>query len=129
MSAGINHDPAASRYAADLENALLARALFEAGGLTDERGSAVLRQWAIGSFNAAAHGVPLLKDGGVLRWEREGSGLRLVWIMPGGIICPLARLYPQEDGTWAALVVAGVKDDPADAMIAAEWAVSRLTGG
>jgi hypothetical protein len=126
MSAGI--DPIAARYAAELEGALLARALANAGGLSDERAKAMLGQWLQGTFNAAAFGIPLLKEGGLLEWERDSSGLRLTWTMPGGLQCPLARLYPQEDGTWAALVVAGVRDDPAEAMVAAEWGISRLTG-
>lgn len=36
MAAGIDHDPIATRYASDLENALISRALFEAGGLPAE---------------------------------------------------------------------------------------------
>lgn len=121
-------DPIAARYAAELESALLARALSEAGGLAAGGARTMLAQWLNGTFNAAALGVPLLGTGGPLEWEREHSGFRLVWQMPGGIACPLARLYPQGDGSWVALVVAGVKPDPSEAMAAAEWAVSRLTG-
>jgi hypothetical protein len=122
------HDPVADRYAAELESALLARALSEAGGLPESRARSMLASWVHGTFNAAAYGIPLLGTGGPLEWEREGNGLRLVWTMPGGLSCPLARLYPQADGSWVALVVAGVKSDPGAAMAAAEWAISRLTG-
>lgn len=119
----------AGRYAADLESALLARALAETGSLSDERTRAMVHLWVMGTFNACAHAIV---DGaclpGRLAWEPEGSGHRLVWYMPAGLACPLARLYPQADGSWAAMIVAGVKDDLIEAMAAAEWGIARLTG-
>jgi hypothetical protein len=111
-----------------LESALLARALANGPPLCDERTRAVLQMFLIGTFNAAVHGLAKLGDGrGELTWEREGEGFRLVYMAPTGLACPLARLYPQGNDTWVALVVAGVRDDPAAAMAAAEWGVSRLT--
>lgn len=120
-------DDRAERFAAELESALLARALAETGGLPDERAKALLALWLAGTFNATAAAIASIGEGrGVMAWEPDGSGYRLTWYAPTGLACPLARLYPQEDGTWAALIVAGVRSDAAEAMIAAEWGVSRL---
>lgn len=121
-------DDIARRFAADLESALLARALAEAGSLPDERTKALLASWLCGTFNATAYGALTIADGrGALAWEPEGDGYRLVWLNPAGLACPLARLYRQADGTWVSLIVAGVKDSPDEAMMAAEWGVSRLS--
>lgn len=122
-----DRDALAARFAAGLESALLARALAEAGGLPDERAKALLACWLCGTFNATAHDVTTIGEGrGLLAWEPEGDGYRMVWLAPSGLACPLARLYPQADGTWAALIVAGVRDSTEQAMMAAEWGVSRL---
>lgn len=121
-------DELASRYTADLESALLARALADTGNLPDERAKALLASWLAGTFNAAMAALSgSLADGrGDLVWQPDGDCYRLVWLAPTGLACPLARIYRQDDGTWAALVVAGVRDDPAAAMVAAEWGISRL---
>lgn len=120
-------DNAGRRFTAELESALLARALAEAGGQTDERMRALLSSWLCGTFNASAAGLLSIGDGrGHTAWEPDGNGYRLTWYAPTGLACPLARMYPQENGTWAALIVAGVRDDPAAAMMAAEWGVARL---
>ena len=118
----------AARFTADLERAMLAHALADLGTLPDERVKALLRDWLIGTFNPRA--AALDSDGddrGTLAWQPDGSGYRLVWFMPTGLACPLARLYEQADDSWVALVVAGVKDGMIEAMAAAEWGVSRLT--
>jgi len=122
-------DEVASRYTADLESALLARALAEAGSLPDERAKALLAAWLTGTFNAAMAALAdsVAEGRGELVWQPDGEGYRLTWLAPTGLACPLARIYGQPDGTWAALVVAGVKGDPAEAMVAAEWGISRLT--
>lgn len=119
----------AARFAGQLETALMARALAELGSLPEERVNALLRDWLIGDFNARSSDLDGKGSGrGQLAWEPEQrSGDRLVWTMPSGLACPLARLYPQENGTWAALVVAGVRDGLIEAMAAAEWGVPRLT--
>lgn len=117
----------ARRYTAELEAALLARSLADAGGLPDERAKALLSSWLRGVFNASSAGLLSIGDGrGHIAWEPEGTGYRLKWIAPCGIACPLARIYEQEDGSWAVLIVAAVRDDPASAMMAAEWGISRL---
>jgi hypothetical protein len=117
----------ASRFAAELESALLAQALADTGGLPDERTKALLRQWLVGTFDAASANLLSIIDGrGALDWKPEGDGYRLVWYAPTGLACPLARIYAQADGSWAALIVAGVRDDAQSAMLAAEWGVSRL---
>ena len=121
-------DDLVSRFTAQLESALLAQALAETGSLPDERTKALLALWIAGTFNGAAAALEGIARG-VLDWEPDGSGHRLVWYMPSGLACPLARLYQQENGTWAAFIVAGVRDDLIEAMAAAEWGVSRLTTG
>lgn len=119
-------DDLVSRFTAQLESALLAQALAETGGLPDERTKELLSLWIAGSFNASALGLESIGRG-ALDWQPDGAGFRLIWYMPSGIACPLARLYQQENGTWAALIVAGVRNDLIEAMAAAEWGVSRLT--
>jgi len=54
---------------------------------------------------------------------------RLAWHSPYGPIMMLAQVYRQENGFFAAVVVAGVKDNAPEAMGAAEWALSRLSSG
>ena len=122
-------DNLAARFGPMLESALLARALADTGGSSDERAKALLGQWMLGTFNAASVALGGLGSLiGYLDWEPDGAGQRLVWYSPAGVACPLARLYEQPDGMWAALIVAGVKDDLLAAMAAAEWGVSRLVG-
>lgn len=119
-------DDLTSRFAAELESALLAQALAETAGLPDERAKALLGLWVAGTFNATANGLEGIGRG-VLDWQPDGTGYRLIWCAPSGIACPLARIYPQENDTWAALIVAGVRDGLIEAMAAAEWGISRLT--
>ncbi len=119
-------DDIASRFAAQLESALLARALAETGGLPDERARSLLSLWLAGTFNGSAIALEAIGRG-ALDWRPDGDGFHLVWTMPSGLACPLARLYQQPDESWVALVVAGVRDGLIEAMAAAEWSVSRLT--
>lgn len=122
------NDPIAARYWADLESALMARAIAANSNLPPERQKALRRLWALGSYNAAAYGLEQGFAGhGDLVWTPEGDGYRLTYHAPYGLVCPLARIYRQDDETWAALIVAGVRDNPAAAMEAAAWGVSRLT--
>ena len=122
-----DHDDEVGRYAADLESALLAQALAETGALGPERTKALLRRWLAGAFNASAQHIGEAGFKGTLSWEPERDSHRLIWYTPSGLACPLARIYPQENGTWAALIVAGVKDDLLEAMLSAEWGIARLT--
>lgn len=118
-------DTLVARFAAQLESALLAQALAANGGLPDGRAKALMRDWLIGVFNGSVAALPTIERG-ALAWEPDREGHRLTWYMPSGIACPLARLHQQEDGTWAALIVAGVRCELIEAMAAAEWRVSRL---
>jgi len=125
----IDDDDRAERFTAQLETALMARALAEAGALPDERVKALMRDWLIGTFNATSAGLASLAQGrGKLAWEPEpGEGYRLTWYAPTGLVCPLARVYAQPDGSFATLIVAGVRPDIGEAMAAAEWGIARLT--
>ncbi len=121
-------DPYTERYFSDLESALFSRAIANSGAdLPPERHKALLRQWLLGTFNASSHDTGGAISGtGEMQWIANGDEIRLLYNGPGGVTCHLARIYPQPDQTWAAIVVAGVRDDPYSAMAAAEWAVSRL---
>lgn len=122
-------DPNVERIKGELDNAMLAMALAEAGEAETDTRKELHARWLWGTFQAAAHGLNILgitEGYGLLEWQPDRDGMRLIWHSPTGLICPLARLYPQANGTWAAMVVAGVKDSPEEAMAAAEWAVSRL---
>lgn len=122
-------DPIAERYWADLESALMAAAMAANTNLPPERQKALRRVWLVGTYNAAAHDIQPeeMAGNGDFGWMPEQDGYRLMYRSPYGLICPLARIYPQEDGTWAALIVAGVRESVNAAMEAAEWGVSRLT--
>lgn len=120
-------EQAAGRYRADLESALLSAALAQAANPAERQ--RLYANWLLGTFNATAFGLEGMGEGaGLLQWLPEGEGHRLIWLGPTGFACPLARVYAQPDGTWAALVVAGVRGELLEAMGAAEWAVSRLAG-
>lgn len=124
----INYGRYAERFTAELESALLAQALLGTGGLPDERARALYAAWLRGIFNATVFDLRSIGDWrGDMAWEPDGTGYRLTWYGPTGLACPLARIYPQENGSWVALIVAGVRDDAGTAMAAAEWAfpVSR----
>ncbi len=119
-------DDSAENYAADIENALLVAALKDGGQGKGDTRKRIYSRWLNGSFLAASHGVKGL-DAGLFAWEPDGPGFRWVWYSPTGLACPLGKIFPQEDGTWAALVVAGVRSEIPEAMGAVEWAVSRLS--
>ena len=114
-------------YLDQLENALMSAALAD---ITDGPQRKALRsRWLIGMYNAAAFGLKAYGiNPGRLEWTHEGEGQRLMWTSPTGLSCHLARVYAQPNDTWAAVVVAGVKDQLLEAMCQAEWAVCRLTG-
>jgi hypothetical protein len=120
-------DELAERYLTDLDSAILAETLAAGSSLPIERQKALRRLWAIGKFNAAAFGLDGAGASGELEWMTHGEQLRLLYRNPLGPSCFLAQCYRQPNGTWAALVVAGVGEDRYEAMARAEWAVSRLT--
>jgi len=121
-------DPHAARYWEDLESALMAKTIEQTTSLPEERRRALLRLWVRGTFDAAAAGLESLPGSGVLVWNEGSRTTRdLVYHAPYGLACPLGRVYRQPDGTWAALVIAGVGCDEYEAMAKAEWGISRLT--
>lgn len=120
-------DPHAARYWEELESALMASTLATSTDVGPERKRALLEVWVQGVFNAAAAGL-IVAGQGELAWFEDGPRRDLVYRSPSGLTCPLARVYPQPDGSWAALVIAGVRDDEGAAMARAEWALTRLTG-
>ena len=119
-------DPHADRYWEELESALMASTLATSTDAGPERKRALLEVWVQGVFNAAAAGL-IVAGQGELAWFEIGPRRDLIYRAPSGLTCPLVRVYPQEDGSWAALVVAGVRDDDCAAMARAEWALTRLT--
>lgn len=121
-------DPYADRFWQDLESAMLAKTVVSAADVPPERRAALLQTWLLGSFNAAALGLPANFDrSALLVWTAENTIRHLTYHAPTGLSCHLGRAYRQPDGSWAALVVAGVGRDEFEAMARAEWAVSRLT--
>lgn len=117
------------RYRQQWESAALAAALSGASLDTFER-KQLARTWVNGSFNGAAHGVydPRALGESTMEWLQAGpTQYDLVYASPYGVVMPLGRVYQQPDGSWGALVIAGVKDDPHMAMAAAEWAIGKLT--
>ena len=122
-------DPIAEAYWADLESALMAAAIAANSNLPPERQRALRSLWLRGVYNAAAHDIrPEATAGkGDFGWRPDGDGYSLLYRSPYGLVCPLAKIFPQDDGSWAALIVAGVRDSANAAMEAAEWGVSRLT--
>lgn len=118
------------RYREQWENALLSQTLFDYGQGDDRQRRDLARAWFVGLFNGhAAHVLEEPSEGfGALDWvQASQTQFDLVYSAPYGARYPLGRVYEQPNGTWGALVIAGVKDDPSEAMAAAEWAVSRLS--
>lgn len=121
------NDPQAERFWEALEAAMLAKTIEHTADLPPERRKALLGLWVQGVFDAAAAGLPVVAGHGYLTWQEQGSIRHLVYEDPRGLTCALGRAYLQPNGTWAALVVAGVGMDEFEAMGKAEWAISRLT--
>jgi hypothetical protein len=105
----------------------MAQTMAESSDLPRERIKALRRVWALGTFNGAAYGFETIAGCGTLEWVTDGEEIRLVYHAPYGLACHLGRIYRQPNNTWAAVVVAGVKDDQFEAMATVEWAISRLT--
>lgn len=116
----------------DWESALLAAAIRENTELDPLQHKRLLHAWLPGLFNAAAGGIDTddrrMPGNGGFQWVPAGPGhYQLVWYAPYGVSMVLAKVYGQENGSYVAVVVAGVKDDPAEAMQAAQWAIARLS--
>lgn len=121
-----------ARRREDWESALLASAIRENTELDPRQHKRLLRVWLPGLFNAAAGGIDTddrrAPGSGGFQWMPTGPGqYQLVWHAPYGVSMVLAKVYGQENGAHVAVVVAGVKDDPAEAMQAAQWAIARLS--
>lgn len=113
-------------YLDQLETAMMAAALADTtDGAQRKR---LIGRWLIGTYNAAAFGLDHDARPGMLAWSPDGDGHALTWLSPTGLACHLGKVYEQPNGTWAALVVAGVGDGVIEAMGRVEWAVCRLTG-
>lgn len=122
------HDDQAERYFDDIESALMAATIAGGTDATPERKRALLSLVLENSFGAAVAGYsPRLHGAGALSWQDEGTLRHLSYQSPTGLMCHLGRVYLQPNGTWAALVVAGVGMDEHEAMAKAEWAIARLT--
>lgn len=114
----------------DWESALLAAAIRENTELDPLQHKRLLHVWLPGLFNAAAGSIDTddrrNAGNGGFQWVPAGPGhYQLVWHAPCGVSMVLAKAYAQENGSY--VVVAGVKDDPAEAMQAAQWAIARLS--
>ena len=119
------------RHREGWESALLAAAVRENTEMDPRQHKRLLRVWLPGLFNGAACGVDDERHGpgsGAFEWTPAGPDhYQLVWQAPYGVSMVLAKVYRQDSGAYAAVVVAGVKDDIGSAMQAAQWAIARLT--
>ncbi len=129
MTTTFNEKSSPSRYTDQLENALMAKAFADLGTDDEQDRKSLLSNWLMGTFNSESLHLKTPQTGrGILDWQPDGSkNHRLIWRSPTGLSCPLAQVYQQDDGTWASLVVAGVREDLIEALGAAEWAITRLT--
>lgn len=123
-------DHGTDRHREDWESALLAAAARENTELDPLQHKRLLRVWLPGLFNAASHDAceRSAPARGGFQWVPAGpEHYQLIWHAPYGVSMVLAKIYRQDNGSYAALVIAGVKDDPAEAMQAAQWAIARLS--
>lgn len=121
--------PDFARYKEQWETGVMAAAISELADLDDSERAALARSWIISSYNGAAFGVYDQDDpfAGRMEWHQSGpTHYDLLYTGPFGVQCSLGRVYEQPNGTWAAMVIAGVKDELPGAIAAAEWAVARL---
>lgn len=119
-----------ARYRQQWEASMLASVIAGTADLDAADRKEILRAILEGSFNGAAYGVYDADElgGGNLEWTQAGpTQFDLVYTSSCYAKCNLGRVYSQPDGSWGALVVAGVKDDPYAAMASAEWAIARLS--
>ncbi len=125
-------DPIRDFYLERLESAAMAATFAASSDLPPDRMKALLRDWLGGTFNAASHGFDLRQGcgAGLLVWEQTGPTTHdLIYRAVTGMNASLGRAYRQPNGTWGALVIAGVCDSLEEAQAAAEWAASLLSTG
>lgn len=118
-----------ARYRNQWEASLLASAIAATADLDAYSRSQVMRAAFQGAFNGTAFGVYDGDSLGEAALERRQAGPTqwdLVYTALTGVKCVLGRVYQQPDGSWGALVIAGVKDDHHAALAAAEWAIAKL---
>lgn len=130
MLSDVRSNGSFARYREQWEASLLASVIAGLADLDPADRRDALRAIYLGSFNGAAFGVYGVDElgGGSLEWTQAGpEQFDLVYTGPSDVKCNLGRVYAQPNGTWAALVVAGAKDDLYAAMASAEWAVARLS--
>lgn len=121
-------EPDFERYRERWENALLAKLISEQSDLDEGERQELFKNWFLGLFNAAAARDFDRGADGQLEWVQAGpTQYDFLYTSPYGLTCSLARIYEQPNGTWGALVIAGVTDDQWSAMAAAEWAIARLS--
>ncbi len=119
-----------SRYTSQWETSIFAATMKAAADLTEEETRGLLQTWLIGTFNASGFGIEdhQTLTHGTIEWIQAGpTQFDCIYTGYRGLKCSLARVYEQPNGSWASMVIAGVKDDHFEALAAAEWAVSRLT--
>lgn len=125
-------DPIHDFYLERLESAAMAATFASSSDLPPGRTKELLRLWLDGTFNAASHGIDLRQGcgAGLLVWEQSGPTTHdLIYRAVTGMNVSLGRAYRQPNGTWASLVIAGVRNSLEEAQAAAEWAASLLTTG
>ncbi|MCP4367705.1 MAG: hypothetical protein GY797_06280 [Deltaproteobacteria bacterium] len=125
----IERQPDFSRYREQWESGVLAAAIGELASLDNSERKALSRSWLLSSYNGAAFGVYDERDvlHGKIDWVQAGpTQYDCLYTGPYGVKCSLGRVYEQPNGSWAALVIAGVNDDYLQAIGSAEWAITRL---
>ena len=121
--------PEFARYRAQWETGVMASALAHLADLDAAERKALCRSWVLSAYNGAAFGVydshePLA---GNIEWVQAGpTQYDCLYTGPYGVKCALGRVYEQPDGSWAAMIIAGVKDSYLEALASAEWALARL---
>lgn len=117
-------------YRQQWEKALLAKLISDQTDLDEQDRRRILKAWMEGLFNGIAASVidPEEKGDGSMEWQQVDHTLyEFIYTAPYGLKCSLARVYMQPDGSWASLVIAGVKDDNSEAIASAEWAIAKLS--
>ncbi len=117
-----------ARYQDQWEISILAATMKAAADLTEEETRNLVRVWLIGTFNASGSDVDQELPYGTIEWIQAGpTQFDCIYTGYRGLKCSVARVYEQPNGSWAVMVIAGVKDDQFEAFATAEWAISRLT--
>lgn len=124
-----NREPDFERYKSQWETGVMAAAIAHLADLDDAERKALSRSWVIDAYNGASFGVYDAEDvtSGKIEWAQAGpTQFDCLYTGPYGVKCALGRVYQQPNGTWAAMVIAGVKDDYLQALGSAEWALAKL---